>query len=396
MPDRPISFLLGAGFSVPAGYPTAAQLNGVFMILKAGQLSIHSDGSAWFHGGNPGPNDWMSLDQRTFVERLLGHYAHRVVTPDAFHYEAFYDWYKALRRGEITDPATEALADDLSSDFGSLLLEFDHTFNQLLAAPLTCWYPEVHHCSGSPPTHARFLELVEWLGDRHSAVQVHTLNHDLFFESLAHSDAMIRGFSDGFVELGSPYYGVVEKPVDGPGGKGYVSYRVRLRYFVDAFDAPFNLYKLHGSVDRYSYRDGGPTTVKSRWGVALTRLKKEVPDKSGQLRYEEDPSNYHPDFLSGTTYKTLLYDSSPYYKAVFERFKHNLEQSKTLVVIGYSFGDRVINTLIEQHLLNRPGTGIVVIDIAQPSMPDAIARRSRYAGGGVSSFDLGVVARPRF
>ena len=392
MPDRPISLLLGAGFSVPAGYPTAAQLNCMFLTLRAGQFSVHTDGSAWFHGGNTGPNEWFSEQERLFVERLIGHYANRVATPETFHYEEFYDWYKGLRQKTVLDPVTESIAADFRLGFDTLLLRFDNTFNQLLASPLKRWYPE-GDLNGGPPEHAQFLKLMGWLVTEYPAVHVHTLNHDLHFEYLTHTDAMRGRFSDGFTELGSPYYGHVEKPVDGPGGKGHASYHVRLRYFADTYDQQVNLYKLHGSVDHYNYRDKGPTTIKTRWGVHLTRLKKEVRDENGRLGYDEDPSNYYPDFLSGTVFKTGRYDSSPYYKAMFERLRHNLEQSRTLVVIGYSFGDRVINELIERPLCSRPDTGVVVIDIAQPTIPDPIAGRSRYEGGGVSSFRVGAVAR---
>lgn len=393
MPDHAISLLLGAGFSVPAGYPTARQLNQGFLGLRADQFSVHTDGSAGFHKGKTGPNNWMSDEERLFVVRLVQHYANRVVTPEQFHYEEFYDWYKSLLRRKISDPGAEALATGPHLRFGDQMVRFDHTFNQLLAAPLTRWYPEVD-LSGGPPEHARFLKLMDWLVGEFPAVHVHTLNHDLHFEYLTHTDAMRDRFSDGFVELGSPYYGVIRQPVDGEGGSGSISHRVRLRYFADDYDARVNLYKLHGSVNHYLYRDGGPTTIKWRPGVELTRLKKEVQDANGQLCYDEDPSNYYPDFLSGTLYKTFLYGATPYYRTMIARLQHNLEQSRTLVVIGYSFGDRVINELVERHLCSRPDTGVVVIDITEPvNISDLIASRSRYEGGGVSSFALGAVAR---
>ena len=44
-----ISFLLGAGFSRPAGYPLANELNARFACLQEHQFTIHTDGGAWFH-----------------------------------------------------------------------------------------------------------------------------------------------------------------------------------------------------------------------------------------------------------------------------------------------------------------------------------------------------------
>lgn len=70
--DKSISFLLGAGFSKPAGYPVASEINEGFLNLKENEISIQTDGSAWFNGGNPGPNDWfMRQEERQFAERLL-------------------------------------------------------------------------------------------------------------------------------------------------------------------------------------------------------------------------------------------------------------------------------------------------------------------------------------
>lgn len=47
----PISFLLGAGFSKPAGLPVASEINRRFGELKASDISIHPDGRAWFNDG---------------------------------------------------------------------------------------------------------------------------------------------------------------------------------------------------------------------------------------------------------------------------------------------------------------------------------------------------------
>lgn len=386
MTNPPVSFLIGAGFSKPAGYPLAYEINDYFVGLKEGDLLIHTDGSAWFNGGKPGPNDWFTRKiERQFVERLIVYYCDQVITPGTFHYESFYDWYKDLYAGRSSDTNVEAIATDLGRSLGDLLLNFDLTFNQLLAQPLSKRPPEVHLCRGLPGSHARFLDLVEALGQQ-CTLHFHSLNHDLFFESLSSTDAIQGELADGFTELGSPYYGTLRHMERAPSGGNSFSYTVRLPYFADEYGSRFNLYKLHGSVDYYVFGDAERATVKNKRGIGPNDLLKEVAE-SGHLRYESDHSNYHPSFLSGTTFKTLRYDSTPYYTTVFNHFKQNLSNCVVLITIGYGFADSEINRLIEERFLSRDDSKILVVDVKKPAVPATMADSFQFFLGGVTNFD---------
>lgn len=386
MDKRPISFLLGAGFSKPAGYPLASEINDRFVRLKESDISIHTDGSAWFNDGNSTPNDWFTRKkQRLFVERLLRHYCHEVVTPTSFHYEEFYDWYKDLLEDRTTNPAVEAIAKGVGHSLRQAMTNFDLAFNQLVCASLEGWLPEVHHGSGSPPSHASFLEMVGRLGQEH-LLHFRSLNHDLFFESLSSSDAMQGELSDGFVELGSPFYGKLVEHVKGPNGGDFFSSRVRLPVFSGEFDSRFNLYKLHGSVDHYVFHDVERMTIKTKRGIGTHDFRREVGE-GNELRYEPGFGNYHPDFLSGTTFKALQYESTAYYRRVFDCFKRNLESSDTLLCIGYGFGDEEINRFIIDHLLDREETRVLIVDIQKMSMPLEIERASQFFDRGVTDCD---------
>ena len=397
MLNPPISFLLGSGFSKPAGYPLAPQINEHFVGLNESDFSIHSDGSAWFNNGEPGPNDWfMRKTERLFVERLLAYYCTEVISPVAFHYETFYDWYKDLQGNRTSDEAVDAIAAELGQSLGNLLLNFDLTFNQLLAQTLSKRPPEVHLGRGLPRPHARFLDLVEELGQQH-VLHFHSLNHDLFFESLSSTDAIQGGLVDGFTDLGSPYYGTLRHVVEGANGGDWFSYTVRLPYFTGEFGGQYNLYKLHGSVDYYVFNDSERGTVKNKRGIGPNDLMKEIC-RDSDLAYERDHSNYYPSFLSGTTYKTSGYGSTPYYKTVFEHFGRNLSASSILVAIGYGFGDAGINRMIEERFLPREGSRVLVVDICEPRLPTAFEEVSQFFPGGVSDFNyqelLGVALAP--
>ncbi len=104
-----ISFLIGSGFSVPAGYPTTTELNERLRKIDASEICIENDGSARFlYDGEVDPNaDWTNVTEKQFVQEFLTFYSDQVLAPGHdFHYETFYDYYSdALDSGNY-----EALA----------------------------------------------------------------------------------------------------------------------------------------------------------------------------------------------------------------------------------------------------------------------------------------------
>ncbi|MCX6832707.1 MAG: hypothetical protein NT028_11370, partial [candidate division Zixibacteria bacterium] len=289
----------------------------------------------------------MRISDCQFIARLLNHYCNAVVTPETFHYESFYDWYKGIQNGEVADRKVERIASELEDDIADPMLNFNLFFNQLLAQLLRRWYPEVSLDRGLPRSHAKFLDLVAELG-RSYVLHFHSLNHDLFFESLRSTVAMTRQFADGFSDLGSCYFGKFRDVEETDTGRDSYSYTVRLPRFVDKYESRFNLYKLHGSVDQYTDQKGDETAFKGKRNIGVTDFIKEL-NEEGRLFYESLNCIYHPDFLAGISYKTSRYGLTPYYRAVFEHFRNNLESSASLIVIGYGFGDIKINSMISEH-----------------------------------------------
>jgi len=84
----------------------------------------------------------------------------------------------------------------------------------------------------------------------------------------------------------------------------------------------------------------------------------------------------------------LQYDSTPYYKSVFSLFNENLDDSKYLIIIGYSFGDKSINDMVIDSFSNNEEKKIIIIDIAEPDVPVELQESSTYFEGGVTDFDV--------
>lgn len=343
------SILLGAGFSVNQGYPDGNQLNKKLSELDPNDFWVHTDGSVLLKKREDKDPCWYSDDARNkhFVIRLIKLF--QQLSNDSFNYEEFYDFYNEIYREEKQYATFDKLCDDFRKDFDSktnnhnLLYQTNKIFNQLISVFLVNkegrkFYDPRHYCKPIFPGYTGFLNCLEYLGND-GIVHIHTLNHDLFFEIFKSSDWIQGKLSDGFKELGSPFYGNLGE-----------IYKVRLPYFTNEYDDKFRFYKLHGSVDQFPFHiqgSGIETYVKIKMGIGTSDLFKEVVDEKGKPKYINDWINFYPDFLSGTTSKILRYREPWYYKKVFTHFENNLSASESLITIGYGCGDIEINNLIE-------------------------------------------------
>jgi hypothetical protein len=378
-----ISFLLGSGFSVPAGYPTTTELNKRLCKIDASEIHIGLDKTASFLFGEPDPNAQIGPEEKSFLERFLKFYCGNVLARGQdFHYEIFYDYYMdVLDGGEYSEDLLSFLDDfraeyRVNTDNDHLLSDFRFTFSQLMAQLLTKPLECVHLVPPYYPDYRAFLHLAEELAKTHR-VHFHTLNHDLYMEHLADSES-IGEIDNGFEELGSPFYGRISNK----NGK----YMVRLSRFINKFENPFCLYKLHGSIDQFWFEhDHKPDLIKLKKGISNWRMHKEV-EENGVLQYVNHPTDLLPDFLTGTTSKITRY-SDGIYPTIFNHFQNNLQSSNTLIIIGYGFGDSGINDFIERDFLTDDSKTLFVVDVNPPKVKLPTRCRSFYRPGGVAKMD---------
>ena len=327
------------------------------MELDPEDFCIHTAGIVIMKARDEGDPFFYSSDSknRFFVVQLIQLF--RQLNNDNFNYEEFYDFYNSIERGERESEEFDELCEKFRKEYKvdtnntNLISVTNKIVNQLIALKLVDgdgnkFYEPVHYGKPIYPGYSGFLYCLEHWGTD-STVHVHTLNHDLFFEVFKDSDWLNGQLSDGFEEIGSPYYGNFKE-----------NYKVRLPRFTNLYDTNFRLYKLHGSVDQFPYHIQGKgidTYVKIKLGIGTSDLFKEVLD-NGELKYINDWINYHPDFLSGTTSKILRYREPWYYDKVFNHFETNLEKSDKLIVIGYGCLDSEVNRLIEERFAfeNKP------------------------------------------
>ena len=350
---KSISILLGAGFSAPMGYPIGNDMNESLLdfddrfldFAPCGSLATSTDGTKpTFQMGGV-----LNNHQKYFIfcKRLIKEYtkAHK----DKFDYEQFYDFIKTE---EAKRERYQRLCDDLLDDCESYehyLSNVSHIYNQMAAHLLKdktgkSWYDDEPFRVNFYDGYNGFLSYLSELS-REFIVNVHTLNHDLLFESFNNTGFINGDMSDGFDEYGSEYYGKLTIKNR--------TYHCRLERYKGRYNTPIRLYKLHGSLDYvpfYRQNEYGwmipENYVKIKWGIGAGDIMKSRKSKIG---YDISPFEYHADFLTGTTSKIKRYNEPLLFRKLFKKFRKNLRDAEMLIIIGYGCKDEGINEMIKEN-----------------------------------------------
>lgn len=375
--NKSISILLGAGFSAPIGYPIGNDLNNLLLNCKndnhvfcsSGTLVVMSDGST------PDIGYKTSYGfEYDFCIRLIEYFNE---IKGYFDYEEFYDFIKyELKENQEIENIGKPFLSPYHDTVKNLISGLINIYTQLVSYYLVDregnkYYDNAGYMSGFIfPGYTGILNCLSKLG-KDSIINIHTLNHDLFFERFNSSDWLKGELCDGFQELGSPYYG--ELDVNGR------TYLCRLARYTGQYEKKYRLYKLHGSRDYgIFYGTKGIIStpeiyIKTRFGIGFSELYKEKQNEDLTYEYERCWINYHADFLTGTTSKINRYNEPILYKKLFEYFKQNLKDAELLVIIGYGGKDSEINQLLEDNfdyknkscIIIDPYPGIKVKELSQ-------------------------------
>lgn len=350
---KSISILLGAGFSAPKGYPIGNGMNNGLLnfddedvdFSPSGELAISADGrKPQFQ-----IDGVYNVHQKYFIfcKRLIKEYS--IAYDEKFDYELFYDFIKS---DEVKEKRYRVLCDDLLGEFESFenyLFNVPHIYNQMAEHLLKDRegknrYDDEPFKINNVEGYNGFLNYLSQLNHEY-IINVHTLNHDLLFESFNNTGYINGCISDGFDEYGSEYYGKLIH--------NNRTYHCRLERYTNRYNTAIRLFKLHGSLDYvpfYREVENGfmipDRYVKIKWGMGAGDIMKSRKSKLG---YNISPSEYHADFLTGTTSKIQRYNEPLLFRKLFKRFKKNLRQADKLIIIGYGCKDKGINEIIKEY-----------------------------------------------
>ena len=377
-----VSFLLGAGFSVPAGYPKAKELKDQLLDFDEQNKIKFSEYGVLYEDGivincvnrkNYVNSYYLAFE---FCKDLI----HVYKEEKEFDYEEFYDFLTGggeIYSSKYMDLAKKHIQNITIQHYHQLICDVKIVYNQMIAFLIkdkngNQWYGDSTHL-GEVSCYENFIQFIAELLNSDIIVNIHTLNHDLFFESLLKREDIVR-ISDGFEGYGSNYYGYLDC--------NDREYLCRLERYTGNYDTNLRLYKLHGSLNYYIYYTKinsecciPDRCIKLQYGIG--KVYKEL--YNGEL--EIVPKSFHSPFLTG---KNKVYNEF-FYKDLFSKFQENLEQSSILVIIGYSGGDSGINKYLKEYY---KGGKCFIVDPAVEENSDLIdlatsfnVKVATYAGG---------------
>jgi SIR2-like domain len=348
-----INILIGAGFSLEAGYPSGRNINESFFSNVENKILRQSD-SQWMwdeHGSAASNNGRLNFDHLN-ISYLLSELVELFQKElyQTFDYEEFYDWFLSKYndneliklacgnvnnrlRNELRLPATSKhyFKHPDINQYRTIL----EAYNYLIADRLQGPYKSEEKMKYYHP----FIDFIK----QNESTKIFTLNHDTLVEFLFHKYSV--EYSDGFSIDDSRILGEND---------------VKLPMFTNSFLKKNRLFKLHGSINYYVFNEmsqqGGiyydtgnywffkPRTYWDKEGSHL------IDPVSGST-VQSLKSNILPQFLTGKHKRDTIVDHF-FYKHLYEHFYNSFQDTERLVIIGYSFRDNHINEIIKKAIDN--------------------------------------------
>jgi len=192
---------------------------------------------------------------------------------------------------------------------------------------------------------SKFLKVIleAYKDSRIKGLDIFTLNHDTLIEQCLERNKI--QYTDGFEEC-----------------KGFKKWNP------DTFEknkSLINLYKLHGSVDWYPFRDNGKWVFGKEYNYEKTDDK-----KNGKVM--KDDSHRHL-LLIGTFNKVYDYLLDIHLELHYLFYK-KLMSSDFLIISGYSLSDKFINYRISRFLVDHPEKVLII-----HNKPEKLRKNAREA-----------------
>jgi hypothetical protein len=177
---------------------------------------------------------------------------------------------------------------------------------------------------------------------------------------------------DGVLELLLERAGV--PTTDGFGAR-YGPLRVWSDDFGSEDDPRVRLLKLHGSVDWFRYRLPRDSTGSTRDVLASCRGLDPNSVRGPNGEWIDLPLSARPEMLVGTVTKILDYQRG-IYGDVHWRFRESLRTAARVIVSGYGFSDKAVNSALIDWMDRAPANRIVIVD---PCASQFLVSRGRPA-----------------
>ena len=349
--DMKIAILLGAGSSLPAGFPSTRFLTN--RILSGDGVQKHTDSTYIISNGQP--TDEKTTLPKCLVRRIhsearryYASHANREANYEDVYYLVDQAWAEEL--GESENPAIRDFTDKLSMDMAPLVsASTSMEYVELLDESRNYVADVVWRGLNRAASSSDHLKILEAACRSYSVSSRSTLCHDIHVETYLGNQgiSLADGFSDE--EVGVRYW------------RGDFSSNDKIPFL-----------KLHGSVNWFRLR---PNQSKSyyddRIGIPLDVNHNRTKGKDGKNQRAVDG---RPLLLIGTFNKIPDYTRG-IFRELHHQFRQTLHESDQLLVCGYSFGDKGINTDIIEWYYAQRGRRLRII---HPN-PEKLERDARGA-----------------
>lgn len=341
------AFLLGAGVSIPAKMPSTEALTS--MVLSGDGFARHTDGNYYKMPPLCGEKaDSHMTKVLPYLRRLeieaSEFYKNR--EQRAINYEDIYFLAVQIKdnNDEFENPAVQTFIDKLWPTVRQYAIEdandiaVESSIRGLFHEAARYIVCRVWSALGQKPSRLDHLQCIAdaCRDEGLLRVDLFSLNHDTLVEQCLSQCgiAAVDGFGD---------------PINN------VRYWQPARFAEKS--ARVRLFKLHGSINWFRF----PSNVKTDhnpYGIPLESDFFHTKDPAGRLQW---PDTGHPALLIGTFNKLLSYTSGIYAELYYAFFRW-LPEADSLIIAGYSFGDKGINARIVDWMMASRARRIVIID----------------------------------
>ncbi|MCO5250725.1 MAG: SIR2 family protein [Candidatus Kapabacteria bacterium] len=355
MTKKNISFFMGSGFSVPAGYPKMQEID-LAICYSTGAFIVEHDLNSKIR-----TKDYLFYfniinKYLDFCSQRISIYKNKKID---LNYEIVY--YEINRLFRIMKDGSDLLSDPILNELQTILSVHSKEFEKI------DYFKHVldsycHNISknvllslmSKSPTNLNkydgFNSFIKRLSKFNIINSYCTTNYDLLIETL-------------LSEQGLKYHENFRKLL-----KGDLPKLCKGRNMIKLYDSKMNfaqeapkLLKLHGSIDNFLLSEdiGAPEFQKGHTIKSPNQyeFKQELGVNSTFKTSDA------PEILIGTKNKLEEYHQF-YYSRTFNKFLQCLDETHILIIIGYGFGDYGINQAFWNWLSNNEPAKMFIIDIS--------------------------------
>ena len=330
-----IAILLGAGSSAPAGFPSTEKLTN--LVLSGDGVRRHTSGSYIIDPNAPN----AFLDNRLnfvkfmiqwFYEEVKQYWSTRPWLTREINYEDLFYVAKQASNDEweVENPAVRIFIDRAKAYINSIDNEREQSISPYSTFVEACNYIAdiVARKLSQNPSNEEHLKLIDYVCKNFNVRCIATLCHDIHVEKFLRDKKIL--FTDGFFDH-----------IDG------------VRYWNGDFSSngKISFIKLHGSINWFRFLQSSQ--------IAMLHNTPDLDRRRADDFYRN--VDERAEILIGTFNKISDYSRSIFLD-IFCNFRYKINTADTMIICGYSFGDKGVNgEIVNWHDRNPHHRRFIVI-----------------------------------